>query len=379
MEAPDMVQFSYFHLMPYPELSEINQWPVPHKLFDPAIGHKLYHEYLDQMALADELGFNWVGCNEHHSTPYGLMSNPNLIGAVLATRTKNARLAMLGNLIPLLNPLRVAEEYAMLDVLSGGRLIAGFIRGVPNEYIAYSANPDESWERFTEAYDLIVRAWTEPEPFAWEGKHWQFRAVSVWPRPLQQPHPPILISGGSKESAVFAAQKRAKMGIVQLVTLEDAKANAQLYRDSAVEAGWTPAPDDVLVGLHTHVGRTDAEAQKALGDAEEYFYSVLGAASGHAGELVLSGTKYYVTEEARQFRVNRRSTHGRLTIQDRVDRNTVLCGSPETVIRQIQAIVKATGAGVLQVNFKIGCLSNEQVSSSMRLFAEEVLPHVRDL
>jgi alkanesulfonate monooxygenase SsuD/methylene tetrahydromethanopterin reductase-like flavin-dependent oxidoreductase (luciferase family) len=374
-----MVQFSYFHLMPYAVVDEVDRWPVPHKMFDPAVGHDLYRQYLDQMELADELGFDWVGCNEHHSTPYGLMSNPNLIGAVLTQRTKQARLAMLGNLVPLLNPLRVAEEYAMLDVISGGRLVAGLIRGVPNEYIAYSANPDESWERFEEAYDLIVRAWTEPEPFAWEGKYWQFRAVSVWPRPMQQPHPPILISGGSHESAVFAAKKRAKMGIVQLVDLDNARENAELYRESASEFGWTPARDDVLVGLHTHVARTDAEALERLGAAEEYFYSVLGAASSHAGELVLSGTKYYASDEAREFRLKRRSTHGRLTIQDRVDKNTVLCGSPDTVIRQIETVVKTTGAGVLQLNFKIGSIPHEKVTESMRLFAEEVIPHVRSL
>jgi alkanesulfonate monooxygenase SsuD/methylene tetrahydromethanopterin reductase-like flavin-dependent oxidoreductase (luciferase family) len=365
--------------MPYAVVDEIDRWPVPHRLFDPVKGHELYQQYLDQMALADELGFDWVGCNEHHSTPYGLMSNPNLIGAALTQRTSRARLAMLGNLAPLLNPLRVAEEYAMLDVISGGRLVAGFIRGVPNEYIAYSANPDESWERFEEAYDLITRAWTEPEPFVWEGKHWQFRAVSVWPRPLQQPHPPVLISGGSRESAVFAAKKRAKMGIVQLIDLENARENAELYRESATEFGWTPAPEDVLVGLHTYVARTDAEAQQTLGDAEDYFYGVLGAASGHAGQLVLSGTKYYASEEARQFRIRRRGVHGQLTIQDRVARNTVLCGSPDTVVRQIETIVKTTGAGVLQVNFKIGSIPHEQVTASMRLFAEEVLPHVRSL
>lgn len=374
-----MVKISFFHLMPYAELDAIDRWPVPHRLFDPVRGRELYNAYLDQMALADELGFDWVGCNEHHSTPYGLMSNPNLIGAILTQRTGRARLAMLGNLISLLNPIRVAEEYAMLDVISGGRLIAGFIRGVPNEYIAYSANPDESWERFEEAYDLIIRAWTEPEPFVWEGKHWQFRAVSVWPRPLQQPHPPVLVSGGSNESAVFAARKRAKMGIVQLVDVEDARRNIELYRSAAAENGWAPGPDDLLVGLHTHVAPTDAEAQAVLGEAEDYFYSVLGAASGHAGQLVLSGTRYYATEEARQFRMRRRSAHGQLTIQDRVQRNTVLCGSPDTVIRQIETVVKATGAGVLQVNFKIGCIPHDQVIASMRLFAEEVLPHVRSL
>jgi len=374
-----LVQVSYFHLMPYPFLKEPGGWPVPHKLFDPVQGHEAYCEYLDEITLADQLGFDWIGCNEHHATPYGLMSNPNLIGSALAVRTSRAKLAMLGCLIPVLNPIRVAEEHAMLDGLSGGRLIAGFIRGIPHEYIAYNVNPDESWERFQEAFDLIVKCWTEPEPFGWDGKYYRFPQISVWPRPYQQPHPPILMSGGTKESAQLAGEKRAKMGIVQLVSLEDARDNADLYRKSAREHGWEPAKDDVLVGLHTYVARTDAEAQQTLGEAEDYFYRVLGDASAHAGQLVISGTKYYATDEARAFRQRRGTTHRQLTIQDRVDRNTVLCGSPETVIRQMQEIVAMTGAGTLQVNFKIGNIPHDRVVASMKLFAEEVLPYVRDV
>ncbi|MGH7551996.1 MAG: LLM class flavin-dependent oxidoreductase, partial [Longimicrobiales bacterium] len=160
------MKFSFFHLMPWTELTEAPpQWPVSNAGFDPERGKQLYDSYIDTMAFAEECGFDWVGCNEHHFSPYGLMANPNLIGAVLAQRTKNIRIAILGNLIPLLNPIRVAEEYAMLDVLSGGRLIAGMIRGVPHEYIAYNIVPDESRARLREAAALIVKAWTEPEPF----------------------------------------------------------------------------------------------------------------------------------------------------------------------------------------------------------------------
>lgn len=125
------------------------------------------------------------------------MSNCNLIGTVLIQKTKRAKIAMLGNLVPLLNPIRVAEEYAMFDVMSGSRLIAGFMRGIPHEYVAYNVAPSESWERLAEASELIVKAWTEPEPFGWEGKYDKHRAVSIWPRPLQQLHPPILMSARS--------------------------------------------------------------------------------------------------------------------------------------------------------------------------------------
>src|SRR5688572_11321949 len=118
------MKFIYFHLMPWTDIAETGQdWPIANKHFDPAKANGLYKNYIDTMAAAENYGFEWIGCNEHHFSPYGLMSNCNIIGAQLADRTKSARIAMLGNLIPLLNPIRVAEEYAMLDVMSGGRLI----------------------------------------------------------------------------------------------------------------------------------------------------------------------------------------------------------------------------------------------------------------
>ena len=375
-----MVQFSLFHLMPYPYLERMpGNWPVPHKLFEPERASVDYQRYLDQMALGDELGFDWVGCNEHHYSPYGLMSNPTLIGAALSQRTRRSRIAMLGALLPLNNPVRVAEEYAMLDMMSGGRLIAGFIRGIPNEYIAYGVDPSTSWERFEEAYDLVLRAWTEPESFGWEGKHYQFRTVSIWPRPLQRPHPPILMSGGSLESAAFAARKRAMMGVVQLSSQEFARELYDTYRATAREMGWEPPRSNLLVGLHTWVARTDAEARKTLGESEEYFYSVLSRPSNHANELVVSGTRYYQSDAARNRRLERRAKVMDLTIEDRIEQGTVLCGSPDTVVRQIQQVVKALDIGTIQVNFKVGAVPNDAVEESMRLFSQEVLPHVRDL
>lgn len=178
------MKFSFFHTMPYDGLATQESWPVRNTHFDPEHGRQLYENYIDCIAYAEECGFDWLGCNEHHFSPYGMMANCNLIGAALINRTRNAKLAMIGNLVPMLNPIRVAEEYAMLDVMSGGRLIAGFMRGVPHEYLAYNVAPGESRSRQREAIALIVKAWTEPEPFAWEGEHYQFRAISIWPRPI---------------------------------------------------------------------------------------------------------------------------------------------------------------------------------------------------
>ncbi len=162
--------------------------------YDPQKGAELYHEYLDQMEFADQLGFDGVCLNEHHQTAYGMMPIPGVLAGALARSVKRAKLAILGRALPLLNnPLTIAEEYAMLDNLTRGRLIAGFVRGIGAEYHAMGINPAYSQERFAEAHDLIVRAWTEPGPFAYVGKHYQFKYVNTWPRPYQTPHPPIWI------------------------------------------------------------------------------------------------------------------------------------------------------------------------------------------
>src|SRR6202795_2143814 len=211
------MQFVCFHLMPWPHLpADFEQhhesaWlDLPNSLYDPVRGHTLYNEYLDQLVAADRLGFDVIGVNEHHQNAYGLMPSPNIMAASLIQRTSRIKILVLGNALPLYDhPQRVAEELAMLDVLSGGRLISGMVVGLGVEAFAYEVNPTFIRERYREAHDLIVRAWTEPGPFHFEGKHYDFRWVNVWPRPLQQPHPPIWIPGsGSMETIRFVAERR---------------------------------------------------------------------------------------------------------------------------------------------------------------------------
>ena len=206
-----------FHLMPYrhADLGAIDRngsaWVTfSNSHYDPQKGAELYHEYLDQMELADKLGFDGVCLNEHHQTAYGMMPIPGVLAGALARSVKRAKLAILGRALPLLNnPLMIAEEYAMLDNITRGRLIAGFVRGIGAEYHAMGINPVYSQERYAEAHELIVRAWTEPGPFPYTGKHYQFKYVNTWPRPYQTPHPPIWIpSQGSGSTIRWAAKMR---------------------------------------------------------------------------------------------------------------------------------------------------------------------------
>jgi alkanesulfonate monooxygenase SsuD/methylene tetrahydromethanopterin reductase-like flavin-dependent oxidoreductase (luciferase family) len=159
----------------------------------------------DQFRCADEFGFDWVTVAEHHYSGFSLTPNPMVMADALSQIVRGAKIAVLGPTLPILNPVRVAEEIAMLDTMTGGRLVAGMMRGTPNEYVTYNINPAESCERFAEALHLIRRAWTETRPFGWLGRYYQHRTISIWPRPVQQPNPPLYMSGSSPEAGEFAA------------------------------------------------------------------------------------------------------------------------------------------------------------------------------
>ena len=131
---------------------------APNSFYDPELGHPLYNRYLDELELADQLGFDGVCVNEHHQTAYGGMPSPNIMAACLARRTKQAKLVILGNVLPLYDhPQRIAEEIAMLDVITKGRVISGMVVGTGMEYFSYRINPTHARERFHEAHDLIMK------------------------------------------------------------------------------------------------------------------------------------------------------------------------------------------------------------------------------
>jgi alkanesulfonate monooxygenase SsuD/methylene tetrahydromethanopterin reductase-like flavin-dependent oxidoreductase (luciferase family) len=372
------LKFCFFHFFPYTGAERTGRsWPVPTHGFDAARAHELYRTYVETMQYAEACGFDWLGLNEHHFSPYSLMPNCNIVGGALALSTRSAKLAVLGNLTPLANPLRVAEEYAMLDCMSGGRLIAGLMRGIPHEYLAYNIPPSESWERQREAVALILKAWTEPEPFGWEGKHFQFKQISIWPKPLQQPHPPIVISASSPESARYAGSIGASMGIVRFTGLDGARACIDEYKKAAREAGWEPAADNILLGVNVCVADSDADALAAMRPAMEYFIDVLNGPTRNAQRIVLRESRYFeeaATAEGWQSAQARRSV---ATIEDLIERGNVICGSPATAVAQIRRIASALDAGVFNVVLKLGNMDDAVVRRGMDLFRDEVIPAFR--
>ena len=374
------MKFSFFHLMPWTDLEAVpTTWPVPTREFDGQRAKELYDAYTDTMAYAESCGFDWVGCNEHHFSPYGLMSNCNLVGAQLAHRTSKIGLAMLGNLVPLLNPVRVAEEYAMIDCMSGGRLIAGFVRGIPHEYIAYNVAPSESRRRMQEAVELIIKCWTEPEPFGWEGEFYQFPAISLWPRPFQKPHPPILMSASNEESAEFVGHFPAMMGMTLIPSLPVARKAIDLYRQTSLAHGRETGPEHVMTGHHTCIAATDEEAKEHMRSALAYFHRVLMRPQLEAQALVVEGTQFFSNPQLGQGFTKRLETLRERTLDEQIEAGTILCGSPESVVAQIRRIAAELGNGRINMNMKIGTMPDDVVRRSMELFRDRVLPEVKDL
>ena len=203
-----------FTEMPYPyippeETFESARVTFPSRIYDPELGHQLYEKYFDIYRRADELGLD-IMVNEHHATTTCVEPAVPLSLSVLARETTQARLLTLGN--PIANrrqPVRVAEEMAVVDVMSQGRLEAGFVRGVPMELSAGNSNPVDTKVRFWEAADLIIKAWTSHDgPFNWEGEHFHHRQVNVWPRVYQEPHPRVWVPTQTPSSATEVAERQ---------------------------------------------------------------------------------------------------------------------------------------------------------------------------
>src|SRR6266851_171979 len=367
---------SFFASLPYGPVAEpVSRWPVPNRLFDPEQAVHVVASRMDHVELADQLGFDWIGCAEHHYSPGSLASNVSAVAAAITQRTKRARVCIMGALLPLNNPVRVAEEYALVDTLSGGRLIAGLLRGAPYEYLVYNVPPAESRSRFEEAWDLVMRAWCDTEPFGWEGAHYHFRNVSIWPRPVQQPTPPIFISGSSKESAEFAARRRIGLGLA-FTNLAAAKPAAQYYFLSAAEQGWQPDPDQVIYGqLPVYLADTDGQAFAMARPRVEGNHLVPGMMK--ANRLVAESGFFGPRNPELLRRFQTMGTQDPLSLEQQLELGTLLCGSPTTILEQLRHIRQELGAGVVSLNFETGATADE-TEATMRRFAADVLPAMRE-
>ena len=362
---------------------------LPSQMCDPEKSRELYQRYLDEWTLADELGFD-IMVNEHHATATSLTASANIILAILARVTKRARLLVLG--VPVANradPIRVAEEMAMIDCISGGRLDLGMIKGVPYEFAPANSNPVDVMDRFWEAQDLIVKALaTHDGPFNFEGEYYHHRSVNIWPRAYQKPHPPIWGSTSTASNAVELGQRGNVMasfmgGTVETVKLH--KAYAEGWRKAGHDDG---VPTDRFAYLAIcATGRTEEEGRRRADVIADYIRT-----NAQVADPFNKPPGYFTVEQSlrslrspnpRAFRTlftpsGRPVELSKASIDDFIETGVVFAGTPDQVYAQICAFVDALGGlGNLLLMGQGGKLGPEDTVDSMRLFASEVMPRLK--
>ena len=376
-----------FDLVPYDEnldyLKEGKElpYPLPARHFRPEVAARIYREHLDAWAELDRLGYDGVGFNEHHCSPYGLMNSPNLLAAAAAQRTQRLKLLIYGNLLPLHEPLRLAEELAMLDCMSNGRLISGFARGIPREYQVHNVPLPDSRPRFEEAMDILLRAWQD-EIFSYEGRFWTYRDVALWPRPMQRPHPPIWMPiTGSKETIEFAARRNIPItpGVTSRGLLEDVIA---YYRQCLEAAEHVMTADSISLPVDAYVADSKAQAIREASPYALYFNRTLFSHGNitetnlqRAGGYVSDSSNDYVRPENLQAAARAREDYRDLTAEMLAKRaETMPWGTPDEVAQRIIAAAEHAGAGTVLVSMNRGAMPQEMFLNQIRRFGAEVLP-----
>jgi alkanesulfonate monooxygenase SsuD/methylene tetrahydromethanopterin reductase-like flavin-dependent oxidoreductase (luciferase family) len=394
------MKLMWFHLMPYTELPDDfrdkhpSVWVDIHSsLFDPKRAHLMYNDFMDELEYAAQCGFDAICVNEHHSNGYGLMPSPNLIASSLARRTTDTAICVMGNSLALYNPpTRVAEEFAMIDVISGGRLIAGFPVGTPMDTcFAYGQNPSMLRQRYLEAHDLVMRAWQEQDTFAFNGRFNQQRYVNIWPRPVQRPHPPVWIpGGGSVETWQWCAEMDYVYCYLSYYGYKAGQATMTGFWNEMARLGKDRNPYRAGFLQFVGVGESRQHAFDLYAEAAEYFYGRClhvdarwAVPPGYTSEGSQRAGIESQVKKAADANVRGKSTGERFASVARemdaiVDQGYVIIGSPDEVAEQLREVATNLNVGHLMLLLQYGNMSKDLTRYNTRLFAEQVMPKLKD-
>ena len=364
---------SYFGSMGYSERHKFPAtWPVPPGYDDPKVAVRSYQEGMEECEFAEEIGFDWVSLSEHHYSGNRTTPNPALMAAAVAERCKKVKIALLGQVLPLNNPVRAAEEIGMLDNLTGGRVVMAFMRGVPTEDQVYSVDPAEGRGRLMEGMDLVFKALTERQPFSWEGRYYQYRTVSVWPHPVQKPMPPGLVASRSEDTVQFAATRRLGLG-VSYDRVDDVARVVEKYNEWCQKAGWEPTPDQLVYRGSVVLAETDQQAEKLLESSTGQGAgrgTSMGVSINRAVQVARAGRAYdrHQTDAGVDQRDPIRDARGLVTF----------IGDPDTVVKQLKQFHDLCGTGVVDFGFQQPGISHKDVMQEIELFGREVLPRIKE-
>jgi alkanesulfonate monooxygenase SsuD/methylene tetrahydromethanopterin reductase-like flavin-dependent oxidoreductase (luciferase family) len=363
---------------------------IDSRLFDPVKAHRMYNEFLDELEYAAEVGFDGICVNEHHSNAYGLMPSPNLMAAALARRTKNAAIVVMGNSLALYNPpTRVAEEMAMLDVISGGRLVAGFPVGTPFDTChAYGQNPSMLRDRYHEAHDLVMRAWTEEKMFAFHGRFNQQPCVNPWPRPLQKPHPPVWIpGGGSIETWHWCAEMDYVYAYLSYFGYQAGQATMNGFWEEMKRLGKDLNPYRAGFLQFVGVAESEKEALDLYREPAEYFYNRCLHVSprwanppGYTTEATARAKIVSQVQQAAAESLRKVLEDGvKPSFEDMVAKGYVIIGSPDQVADKLKEVAISLNVGQMMMLLQFGNMKKDLVTYNTELFARRVKPQIETL
>jgi len=378
----DGIKFFFFHHHHYIDVPEDDTWvkstwvDTPAGLYDAHKAHALYQRHLRTMLRAEQLGFDGITINEHHNTLYSLTPATGLMGAALVARTSTCTVQVAGVPINFSTPNRLAEEYAMLDVMSGGRMEYAFPLGTGMEYWSNggAVNPVTSRARMREGLEVLKQAWTAEGPTRFDGEFFNFRFLNVWPRPLQKPHPKMFIVGsGSKETVELAVEMGAGYSTV-FVPIPNQIRAFDYMRKLAEAKGRAVVPDDLIIVVIAYVADTDEEAVQEARPHIEKFFSWFHRVP--AKWLLPPG--YVSTEEFLRRAQDAAMADGQhASWDDMVAIGRIACGSPDTVADTIVRWCEEAGVGRVNVVLEHGDMPEWKTVKNMDLFAKEVMPRVR--
>ena len=380
--------------------------------YNPELGAELYNRYFDEKLYIEEMGFDGLMLNAHHSTPFCMGGGAmNLEAAVLARITKKLKIALMGNVLPIWDdPLTLAEELAIIDLISEGRLVSGFVRGTGRESIAHNAQPPYNWERFQEAHDLVMAAWTRPGPFRWEGEHFQYRYVNPWMRPYQQPYPQIWVPGVLSKSTVAWAAAHRYPYVMLDSKLEMTAQTFEYYRQQAREAGYEAGTQHFAYMFKLHVDETEEQAYEtgrkliegpgnlfldgSNGKPNPWAQNLPGFNARGKGKF-LPTADYYAVQESRGLVGTKRANNPAFTeaastpeehdarrrqiFDSLLDRHAAIVGTPDSVVPKIRRILEELRPGAIFIWHGDGDFTHEDTMRGVRLMGEHVLPAIREM
>lgn len=331
--------------------------------------HRVLLDTLEEIRLADELGFDSAWLAEHHFSRYGILGSPLLLAAAIAQQTKRIRIGTAVVVLPFHNPLRLAEDAAAIDVLSGGRLDLGVGRGYqPGEFKGFGIAAETSKQRYKEIVDILELAWNEPERFSYEGEHYSVDDVAISPRPVQPGGPPILHAvvspasfpeRGSLGHRIITSPTFSPLGLV--------KRNFDAYREALVEAGHDPADFDIPFMQQTWVG--DPAKLPQVAEAALTYYKTVGQILPGSQEAISSEVAYYekVRHHIDLLTIEQALTHGGNF------------GSVDQVVDTLGRLATELGVTHYICWFRIPSLDRNVALEAMETFATEVIPQLRDV